>query len=246
VSDETKQKPWYLRTLVWSFEKVAAHVLEYVLSLVAFGSLAALAFARVRRWLTGIWTWMGQKQSVFGWEVVTIVAADIVLAAAVAVVWVKFRNLKRIVSEVREPINPAQTPPFKPIRVDDEKLNLRWTLQERPQSWLKIPDIRRGVTPAYARQILDGPFHSECGERLGEADVGNLMEPPRLMDKCPGCEKVVFRTAGRTMAYLPDVYQVRAQALMELQRMHRNGVDIAGTRLTLQQPLYWKDIFPAI
>jgi hypothetical protein len=101
------------------------------------------------------------------------------------------------------------------------------------------------MAPSQVRQILDGPFHSQSGERLAEARAGGLMEQsPHLADRCPGCDKVVFRFAGRTTADLPDIYKVRAQALMELQRMHRTGAHIIGPRLALQKPLYWKKMSP--
>jgi hypothetical protein len=140
-------------------------------------------------------------------------------------------------------------PPFQPIQVDDERLNLRWYIRQPPHDWLNYQDVRHRLSPSAVQEIIDGPYHAVCLERVQEENAsfgGSGHTSPVLLETCPSCGARLFTTPHRHLE--PTVafsWKVRAQAVQELQRMHRGGTRIEGPRLVLEKPLYWGDMEPA-
>ena len=82
---------------------------------------------------------------------------------------------------------PATQGKFQPIFVDDEVLNIRWTIRAPPEQWLDV-DLRV-VDPYSLQDLLDGPIHADpsCSERLAESG-----RPPVLLPQCPRCAAQLF------------------------------------------------------
>jgi hypothetical protein len=159
------------------------------------------------------------------------------------------RRLKRNFATALQPVvaPKRERPRFQSIRVDDERLKLFWIIRQSPETWLNYQDVQHRLTASAVHEILDGPFHTICQERLDEerTGFGASYSSPVLIETCPNCDLQLF-TVPRPGLDPSRAFSwtVRAQAVQELQRMHRNGTRIKGPRLTLERPLYWNDMLP--
>jgi hypothetical protein len=143
---------------------------------------------------------------------------------------------------------PPGPTPFKSIDVIDERLHLRWIIRVPPEQWLTQVKPK-DLTPAGLMRILDGPFHAvpSCNERLEEYRRGYGLKRgmPVLGMRCLGCKADLFKIAEHDEESRDAMaWWVMAQALAELQRMHRSGTRIEGPRVVLERPLYWENMLP--
>ena len=150
-----------------------------------------------------------------------------------------------LTADVAPPVSVARG--FEPVPIDDNRLTMLWKVLREPAEWLER-DIER-MTPLQLMEILDGPFHAapDCHERMAELSTGARYTGlgPQLLELCPGCKSLVFRRAYANMdkVYV-DGWRVRAQAIAELQRLHRLGRNIEGPRVVLERPQYWNLMLP--
>jgi hypothetical protein len=235
-------RPWWRRALAWLGVKLAEHLLAYVVSLVSL--------ALVIGWLSGIGKFFASERKISGWSLGALDMAVLVSGVAALALWVYNRRLKRAMTTVSKQPDSLPTvsrAPFQPIEVDDERLHLRWYIRQRPESWLHYQDVQHTLSPPAVKDILDGPYHAVCLERVTElkASYSSGYTSPILMEVCPNCGAHLFiaphRNLERTFAFS---WNVRAQAIQELQRMHRKGITIEGPRVALERPLYWADMEP--
>ncbi len=138
---------------------------------------------------------------------------------------------------------------FQKIDVFDDRLQLQWIIRRPPERWLGKYDVAKDLRPLSVSQILDGPFHAvpNCHERLAELPVWHSSSNPSppLAENCPGCGEQIFTAAYVSLEKVRVlVWPVRAQALAEIDRMHRLGREIKGPRLVLENPQYWKAMLP--
>jgi hypothetical protein len=248
----TKQgtSPWWRRLAAWLGEKIAGHVLGYIVT--ALFSLFGVAV--LISWLSGIEEFLFSQRTIGGWVLAVLDVAVILFGAATIALLRYLRRLKRAhtaeLAIVTAAAVPKAQPAFRPIDVNDERLSLRWIIRQRPENWLHLQGILRRVSPGAVRDILDGPFHAnaKCLERLEEREAGyggGNERSPLLWELCPGCGEHLFNVPRRNLeTVFVQSWTVRAQAVEELQRMHRSGIAIEGSRLTLQNPKYWQDMRP--
>lgn len=90
---------------------------------------------------------------------------------------------------VEQPAKRVLTPqPFKPIDVDDERINFRWTIRRPPAEWLEVNPNK--LTSRAVEQILDGPLHTTCMART--ESTGDEPSDVLLSAYCPHCRAQVF------------------------------------------------------
>ena len=133
----------------------------------------------------------------------------------------------------------------EPLPVYDDRLTLLWRVRRTPAEWVER-DVER-MTPLELMEIFDDPFHAapDCHERMAELRTGAGVVGPQLLELCPGCKSLAFRRAYANMEKVyVDGWRVRAQAITELQRLHRLGRKIEGPRIVLERPQYWNFMFP--
>jgi hypothetical protein len=235
-------RPWWRRALAWLAVKVAEHLLAYVVSLVSL--------ALVIGWLSGIGKFFGSERTISGWLLGALDIAVFILGVAAIALWGHSRRLKRAMTGASKRANSVPTvarAPFQPIEVDDERLQLRWYIRQRPESWLHYMDVQHRLAPFAVQDILDGPFHTVCLERLQEhrSGYGGSNSSPFLSENCPSCGVKLFTVPRRALeSDFALSWTVRAQAVEELQRMQRGGARIEGPRLVLERPLYWGTMVP--
>jgi hypothetical protein len=248
VDTSEKSRPWWHRLITWLATKVAENLIAAAISLVSVVGVAA--------WLSGLLASIGKflisERTVSGWVLGALDTAALGFGVATVALFFHNRRLRRALAvAMRWPTVAAKgerPAPFQPIQVDDERLNLRWYIRQRPELWLRYQDIQHSMSPQAIQDIVDGPYHAACLERLHEerAGYGANYSSPLLMTACPGCGMVLFSVPHRNLeSVFVRSWTVRAQALQELQRMHRSGTAIEGPRLVLERPLYWKDMKPA-
>jgi hypothetical protein len=145
----------------------------------------------------------------------------------------------------------ATSPQFHDIEVEDKRLNLRWFIRRPPREWIHWRNINRTASPELVQQVLDGPFHAlpGCNAPLGEKPLLGLVNEatgasPQFDDECSHCGQRIFKS---TTGYV-NVWPVRAHALEELQRMHRNGTKLPEAQwsspIVLENPGYWQSMLP--
>jgi hypothetical protein len=243
VEKTEDQRPPWRRVAGWLGTKIAEHVLGWLLSLFSVALLIG--------WRVEILAFLGSQRVIKGWQLAVLGAALLLFGAATVVIALYARRLNRghaaALAEIVRKSALKPPAPFKPIIAHDRRLNIEWTIRQRPELWLGYQDVEHRLAPAAILDILDGPFHSECHERLEDRapGYGRGHASPLLMEHCPGCGKHLFRVpprAGETM-FVP-IWVARAQAVAELQRMYRAGMPIEGSWIELQQPKYWRDMAP--
>jgi hypothetical protein len=259
-------RPWWRKAAAWVGKQYAEHAIAATWS--AIGVVGA-AVAAARKWLGHEWACIeGPWCTVGGWSLGLLILVMLALIAAVA--WLLARVLRlrgrletasaalaaaeraaavdpaiEAVAKARLGKAPDPPPAFKYKVVDDERLNLRWQLRRPSSEWLEH-DLNRVGSP-FVQQVLDGPFHAVegCQDRLQERGGGS--GTPYLEPRCPGCRKLIFRVrelAGESQAWA-YAWEVRAQALGELQRMHRNdNTALQKQRIVLERPQYWQRMIP--
>jgi hypothetical protein len=126
--------------------------------------------------------------------------------------------------------------PFQAIDVIDERLKLRWIILGPPDKWVERVNPYGRHTRVSVERILHGPFHAvaDCNERLSDygwdrEQIRTGRASPLLSGRCPGCKAPLFTMASASD--YPRVWTVRAQALAELQRLHRSDTPIEGPRI---------------
>ena len=184
--------------------------------------------------LTGaLWAFLTRPITLRGWQLAALVSALVVLSVVVGVFWWR--------SRIQEKLARAKPKPFKPIRVDDPRLNLFWMIKAPPREWVENP-VLDTAAESYLVTVLDGPFHGDlrCGERLSVQHRAYSL-PDRLYEICQGCGTELFTDHPGADQ---EAYRVRSLALRELCRLHRVGVPIVGPSVVLQQPLYWNILLP--
>ena len=218
-------------------------VFEWVASL----GIAALAWA----WLRTEWSCIQQLMcQVPGWWHGTLIVLTAVATAAA--VWFG-RAWYRSRGELRAVQTRAHPPPFRDIEVEDRKLKLRWFIRRPPREWLGWRDVAQNISPGAVHQVLDGPFHAApgCSAPVREipakgllAEVGQVS--PTFDEHCSQCGGHIFQSSNVVLKV--EVWPVRAAAIQELQRMHRNGTKLRDVGWTdpvvLQNPDYWKLMLP--
>jgi hypothetical protein len=139
--------------------------------------------------------------------------------------------------------------PFQAIDAIDERLKLRWIVREPPEKWVARMNPYGRHARLSVERVLDGPFHAvdDCNERLSEYGwdrdpIRTGRASPLLSGRCPGCKALLFTLAFGSDR--PQVWTVRAQALAELQRLHRSDTPIEAPRIILQRPQYWDYLVP--
>jgi hypothetical protein len=257
---------WWRKAAAWVGKQYAEHAIAATWS--AIGVVGG-AIAIAGKWLGREWACIeGPWCTVSGWSLGLLTLVTLALIAAVAWLLVRVRRLRgrletasaalaaaKRAAAVEAAIEAAararlgRTPPdaqaFKYKVVDDERLNLRWQLRRPSSEWLE-QDLNRVGSP-FVQQVLDGPFHAVegCQDRLQERGVSS--GAPYLEPRCPGCRKLIFRVRelpGESVAFA-YTWEVRAQALGELQRMHRNNnTALQKPRIVLERPQYWQRMIP--
>jgi hypothetical protein len=241
---------WLRRCVAWVIDQSLKLLFTAICTTLASAALFA-------GWRAGAWAVVANEVTciqhewctVRGWTLGALIVASIALAGASAfffvLAWRRRRALSLINSTVpvASPPAPVSPPSFDPILVEDQQFKLRWRILKPPQDWMDSPALIDGYSPRIVQRILDGPFHGVegCGERLAE-DQETYNSPDHFKRVCPGCDVVLFRES-RNRDGSPQhllVWDTRGQVLAELQRMQRNGATIAGPRVVLERPLYWK------
>ncbi len=262
-------QPWWRQGAAWVGKKLAENAIGALWPVAALAAAAAIAIAR--KWIAREWACIEKPWcTVSGWSLgfLILIALALVAATCLLAAWVLRLRVRlaaaaaalttaeaertaavEAAARARRGKTPDQPPPFRPINVDDERLHLRWQLRKPPAHWLGY-DLSHQVAPNYVQEALDGPFHSVlgCQERLEESGGGSGYgrSSPYLEPRCPGCRRFVFSVRQEPGEYHSSAYvwQVRAQALGELQRMHRNGNALEGERIVLARPQYWQRMMP--
>jgi hypothetical protein len=124
-------------------------------------------------------------------------------------------------------------------------LNIKWILRRPVRYWID-QDVLTGLAPAFVQEVLDGPFHGarRCNERLAQRGA-SYSSSPMLEEQCPGCGVDVFHMRNNLLEdRMAASWTVRAQALSELQRMHRNGCAFDAHEVELERPQYWQTMLP--
>lgn len=243
------------RLLRWLGDRLGDKLLDRVIeSAVTVGFLAVAL-----TWLKKQWACIQQPQcGVPGWLYGTLIAVSLA-ATAIAICfargWYRARHKLRTLDEAQpRTISAPAAPRFHAIEVEDKRLHLRWFIRRPPSEWLNWRDIARSVNWRAVQQVLDGPFHAfpECNAPLTEIPQSGALaelieQSPYFDDRCGHCGERIFRTGGPLQLKVA-VWQVRAQALEELQRMERNGTKLseheARQGIVLQNPGYWKSMLP--
>jgi hypothetical protein len=124
---------------------------------------------------------------------------------------------------------------FNPVMVQDREHEMEWHLLDNPIHW-----VRRDLwkeTPFVVNQILAGPFHfvERCRDDLYFLVEEDRFEGPKLRPLCPRCD--YGNDDSEPLAKPEVVESLRLMALRELQRLHRNGVDLTRT-VALKEPYY--------
>ncbi len=187
------------------------------------------------------------------WVLVGLIAAVVGFAVVAALLWWRLRENVRQLREIERerrflkdalkeglslqpwhPQEPSTPPKFEPFPAEDHKLQIGWSIRTQPRHWIET-DLS-GVSQKYMQQLLDGPFHirQECHERLSVNYAGVLAHGPMLDKRCPGCREIVFQPSAPTWWW-----DIRREAALELQRLHRLGRPIAAPKVVLENPRYW-------
>lgn len=220
--------------------------------------VAVLAVAGAWAWFA--WKWIANEWAcirkpwceVQGWSLGVLIAATVATTLAAAYLGCRLYVARRELHSVRTVLavktaKPPLPPPFRQITVEDERLKLRWFVRKPPSAWLHWRDVAGTITPAYVHETLDGPFHAVPGCNA-PLQVTYSHSMPVLSQRCPSCGEQIFR--GRTpesgWGEEPvNPYNVRAQALEELQRMERNGTALNDdVPIVLERPVYWNVMLP--
>jgi hypothetical protein len=231
-------------------EKLTDKAIDRIIDLAVYLGVGAIALA----WLKKEWACIQRPTCpVPGWWHGALIVATFV--ATVAAIWFG-RAWYRARRDLRafEATAEAKPPPFRDIEVLDNKLNLRWFIRRRPSLWLHWRNIRRTTSPSAVHEVLDGPFHAApgCNAPLKEIEQTGLMaevspQSPYFDDQCSHCGRQIFRTGG-PLELKVAVWQARAQALEELQRMQLNGTKLPEAQwrepVVLENPQYWKLMLP--
>jgi hypothetical protein len=231
-----KSRPRWRKALAWFGVKLAEHALTYVVGLLTVGVGAAWVLG----WLTGMGRFLISDRTISAWLLGILVVAALGFGVGAVALFHHNRQLRRAMA-----LPKGTRPPFQPIEVNDERLHLRWFIRQPPELWLHYQDVQHTLSPPAVQQILDGPFHAVCLERVMEqrSGYGEGHSSPILLETCPGCGAHLFTTPHRNLeATFAYSWTVRAQAVQELQRMHRKRIPIEGPRLVLENPLYWGDM----
>jgi hypothetical protein len=124
---------------------------------------------------------------------------------------------------------------FRPVAVEDHEYEMEWQLREDPKNWVHLN--LREQTPYFVKQILAGPYHLKkgCRNDLYFQMPEDRFEGPKFRALCPRCD--YGNDEFDPPAEQADLNRLRTMALGELQRLHRNGVDLTNT-VTLEQPHY--------
>ncbi len=248
---------WWRKTTAWLGVKNAEGVINALWTLGALTVVGWITIARA--WIAREWACIQQAWcEVRGWSLGLLLVSTLALAVGICLVASYALKLRARLRTERaasagapssgrtaQPALAAERPPpFQPIPVADENLHLDWHLCKPPDHWLSLDPGR--LAPSYVQEILDGPFHATCHERLEES-FGDRTHgvSPTLGERCPGCGAQLFNVRAEPLeSQLAGVWTVRSQALGELQRMHRGGTEIKGPRLVLANPQYWRKLRP--
>lgn len=249
------------RLVAWLGDKLGDRLLGWVLG--GGGVLLLGWLVGARKWIGRQWVCISSPScTVPAWSVGLLVGALIVVvvsAAALVVAHMRARrHLQRVTAELasaRATLAPAVVPApaatqaFIPIPVVDPRLRLRWNLLRPVDRWADIQNVLTEA-PVVIQDKIDGPFHNVegCMERLSEVRTG-YGHRTTFHDHCPRCGVLLFRVQRDRdgIPVFPDVHRVRAQALAELQRLHRNHVPITdGHQVELQTPQYWATMVPVV
>jgi hypothetical protein len=241
-------------------EKLGDKVVDWLwLALLPLAGAAAL-FAR--RWIAEEWACIKKPYcAVQGWSLGLLILAFLAVLGIVTFLAIKLLRSRRDLGRKQHELElriareamlvSSNPPPFKPITVEDERLKLRWFIRKSPDGWLHWRKIDTTVDPAFMRETLDGPFHAVpgCNGPLAEnwlyTSDGSSRQPV-FTGQCQTCSVKIFQgftVDGRRSGSVP-AWPVCAQALEELQRMHRNGAAFNGETITLEKPTYWKAMVP--
>ena len=219
-----------------TIDAVTKRVIEFFLSdrffalLIAFGSTAGAA----------VWAVLASHVTVPGWSVAIVV----VVVVALALLAVRQNFSLRRATETIETTRRAQDRPkrnsFTPIVVHDPKLAIDWYIVTDPENWVRNHREITGSGYPHHETLLAGPYHSKPG-CAAELKAFTVMRgsSPQLLCNGPSCGDMVFRVPYEETEV--ELWQVRAQALEELQRLARVGKAIAG-EVTLENPLYWNEV----
>jgi hypothetical protein len=232
--------PAKLRTVaVWVVQKIGENLIGAIIGFIGVATIIATIVAGVNRTLKATraeWQCVtADTCKINGWSLGALILVTAALLAAA--VYLAFR-----LSKAPRPVHN-----FTPISVDDEYLHLRWIIRVPPSEW--IDEQLDGLPAANVSDILDGPFHLAlgCHERLSEyyRPAAGYGVSPGLHEYCPGCEARVLSPADERLdSQTVLAWDMRAQTLAELQRMHRVGLPIKGPRIVLGHPRYWKKVAP--
>lgn len=241
---QEKPRPWWQRALAWLGVELAKHTVSYIVGLLTVGVGAA--------WLLGSLTGLGKllvsERVISAWALFAVDTIAVVFVVVSVGLAFYIRKLDRALTAKRAAVSQVTRPAFEPIQVDDERLKIRWTIRQRPDLWLGYQGIQQRLAHSAVQDILDGPFHAVCLERLDEyrSGYGGGHSSPILRENCPSCGAKIFTSPRRNLEQtFAHSWTVRAQAVEELQRMRRSGTLIEGPRLVLERPLYWGDMHPA-
>jgi hypothetical protein len=236
-------------------DKLTDRAVEKTLDWVVRLGLGGAVFAFIRsEWACITQPWCTVSGSSLGVLIsVTVLTTSAGLFFANA--WFRMRRELHAVKAEPKTSSRLQTPRFQPIAVEDRKLMLRWYIRQPPHEWRHWRDIENTVYPQTVQDVVDGPFHAKpkCNAPVkvhpDTSPSGN--HPPFFdaRDHCSHCGDLIFTTPTFSEGPRVAAPAVRIAALLELQRMEREGTQLENRApkdppIVLEKPGYWNLMLP--
>lgn len=219
-----------------TIDAVIKRLIDFVLSdrfLTVFVGVGSVAWA-------ALWAVLSKSVTIPSWCAALIIALVVALALLAVVQRVRISKAAKALECALRAQERSKRRIFNPIVVHDPKLAIYWNIVTDPEQWIRNHREIQGSGYPHHETLLAGPYHSRSG-CAAELKTITVMQgsSPQLMCDCPSCGDKVFRVPSEETTV--KVWQVRAQALEELQRLARVGKPIAGV-VTLENPSYWNEM----